>query len=184
MIHFPSKLQGVSTTIFTIMSKLAAEHKAINLSQGFPDFPCSPQLTKLVYDHMKKGHNQYAPMPGLPALRERIAGKVNKLHKAKYDPETEVTVTAGGTQAIFTALAATIHPNDEVIVFEPAYDCYAPTIRLLGGIVKPYELNPPDWKIDWPMVIKYGGAALIAIAMIVLGRVELLPKLIALFAGG
>jgi len=136
------------------MSQLAAEHNAINLSQGFPDYDCDPVLIEFVADAMKKGHNQYAPMTGVPALRELIADKVNNLYGAAYDPGTEVTVTAGGTQAIFTALSAYINAGDEVIIFEPAYDCYAPTIKMLGGLVKPYEMAPPDYDIDWEMVKK------------------------------
>ncbi len=136
------------------MSRLAAEHNAINLSQGFPDFDSPPELIALVDKYLRAGNNQYAPMAGLPALREVIAEKVDYLYGSNYDPETEITVTAGGTQAIFTALAAVIQPGDEVIVFEPAYDSYAPSIRLLGGLVKPFELAPPDYKIDWTMVRK------------------------------
>lgn len=154
MISTYSKLPGTSTTIFTVMSQLAAEHKAINLSQGFPDYPVDPKLIDLVTDAMKQDFNQYAPMTGLPALRELIADKVNNLYGASYHPDTEVTVTAGGTQAIFTALSAYITAGDEVIVFEPAYDAYAPTIRMLGGLVKPYEMAPPDYSIDWEMVKK------------------------------
>lgn len=152
MIHFNSKLPHAGTTIFTIMSKLAYDSGAINLSQGFPDYSCSPQLVKLVNDYMKRGNNQYAPMAGLPLLRERIAAKVNELHNADYNPDTEITVTAGGTQAIFTALAAVIRPNDEVIIFEPAYDSYGPTVKLLGGLVKSFEMSPPVYKIDWAIV--------------------------------
>jgi methionine aminotransferase len=152
MIHFSSKLPHAGTTIFTVMSKLAQEAGAINLSQGFPDFDCSPQLIRLVNDYMKRGNNQYAPMAGLPLLRERIAAKVNELHDADYHPDKEVTVTAGGTQALFTALAAVIRPNDEVIIFEPAYDLYAPTVKLLGGLVKAFEMTPPIYKIDWTIV--------------------------------
>ncbi len=154
MIPLISKLPNVGTTIFSVMSQLAAEHNAINLSQGFPDFESSPELIELVNQEMKNGHNQYAPMPGLQILRERIAEKVNAIHHSEYNPDTEVTVTAGGTQAIFTALSAVIQPNDEVIIFEPAYDCYSPTIKLLGGIVKSFELSPPDYKIDWTIVKK------------------------------
>ncbi|MCX2485850.1 methionine aminotransferase [Pedobacter sp. MR2016-24] len=154
MISTYSKLPGTSTTIFTVMSQLAAEHKAINLSQGFPDYDIDPKLVNLVADAMKDGHNQYAPMTGIPALRELIADKVNHLYGADYNPDTEVTVTAGGTQAIFTALSAYITAGDEVIIFEPAYDSYAPTIKMLGGLVKPYELAPPDYDIDWEMVKK------------------------------
>ncbi|RZK92617.1 MAG: aminotransferase class I/II-fold pyridoxal phosphate-dependent enzyme [Pedobacter sp.] len=154
MLNIQSKLPGVSTTIFSVMSKLAAEHNAINLSQGFPDYSCDPKLTELVNKAMADGFNQYAPMPGNVFLKETIAEKVENLYQVKYNPDTEITITAGGTQAIFTALAAIINPGDEVIIFEPAYDSYAPTIRLLGGLVKTYELAPPSYGIDWDMVKK------------------------------
>ncbi|MBS7563150.1 methionine aminotransferase [Mucilaginibacter sp. Bleaf8] len=147
-----SKLPQTGTTIFTVMSALANEVGAINLSQGFPDYECPAELVELVNTAMKNGHNQYAPMAGLLALRERIANKTEKLYGAVYNPETEITITAGGTQAIFTAISATIHPNDEVIVFEPAYDCYAPAIKLMGGTVKSLALEPPDYRIPWEMV--------------------------------
>ncbi|MGV3509737.1 MAG: methionine aminotransferase [Sphingobacteriaceae bacterium] len=136
------------------MSKLAADNNAINLSQGFPDFEGPEELVELTNKFMREGKNQYAPMGGVALLNERIAEKVNHLYEANYHPETEVTVTAGGTQAIFTALTATIYPGDEVIIFEPAYDSYAPSIKLLGGLVKPFELSPPDYSIDWNMVKK------------------------------
>src|ERR1700744_4665056 len=152
MIPVTSKLPQTGTTIFTVMSALAAELGAINLSQGFPDYDCDPQLIKTVNKAMQKGHNQYAPMPGLMALREQIAHKTEKLYGAKYDPATEITITAGGTQGIFTAITAVIQPNDEVIIFEPAYDCYAPAIKLAGGIVKSLELEPPEYRINWEMV--------------------------------
>lgn len=116
------------------MSKLAVETGAINLSQGFPDFPIDGKLIELVDKAMKAGHNQYAPMPGLPKLLDALADKVERLYKTKYDPASEITITAGGTQAIFTATAATVHPGDEVIIVDPAYDCYAPTVTLFGGI--------------------------------------------------
>lgn len=154
MLNIQSKLPGVSTTIFTVMSKLAAEHNAINLSQGFPDYACDPKLVELVNQAMQDGYNQYAPMPGSTLLKETIAAKVENLYKVKYNPDTEITITAGGTQAIFTALAAIINAGDEVIIFEPAYDSYAPTIKLLGGLVKTYELAPPGYAIDWDMVKK------------------------------
>ncbi|MES2826812.1 MAG: methionine aminotransferase [Bacteroidota bacterium] len=154
MITIQSKLPGVKTTIFSVMSKLAAEHNAINLSQGFPDFDCDPKLIELVTDAMKQGHNQYALMPGSAELREVIAAKTEKLYDAVYNPDTEITITAGGTQALFTALAAVINAGDEVIIFEPAYDSYAPAIKLLGGIVKSYEMAPPNYEIDWEMVKK------------------------------
>lgn len=150
-----SKLPQVGTTIFTTMSALAAEVGAINLSQGFPDYDCSPELIELVNKAMKDGHNQYAPMAGVKALRNEIARKTIKLYNADYDPDTEITITAGGTQAIFTAITAVINPNDEVIVFEPAFDCYAPAIKLAGGIVKSLELEPANnYRIDWEMVKK------------------------------
>jgi len=154
MISTQSKLPGTGTNIFSVMSKLAEEHKAINLSQGFPDYDADPKLIEYVADAMKQGFNQYAPMTGLPVLRELISEKMNSLYGADYHPETEVTVTAGGTQAIFTALNAYINAGDEVIIFEPAYDCYAPTIKMLGGLVKPYQLAPPNYEIDWEMVKK------------------------------
>jgi methionine aminotransferase len=154
MTSIISKLPQVGTTIFTTMSALAAEVGAINLSQGFPDYDCSPELIELVNKAMKDGHNQYAPMAGVMALREQVAYKTEKLYGAKYDPNTEITITAGGTQAIFTIISTVIHPNDEVIIFEPAFDCYAPAIKLMGGIVKSLELEPPDYRIDWLMVKK------------------------------
>lgn len=129
-----SKLPHVGTTIFAVMSKLAQEHGAINLGQGFPDFPIDERLSALVHAAMGAGHNQYAPMPGVPALRTAIAEKVQRLYGVGYDPDAEVTVTAGGTQAIFTAVGATVRPGDEVIIIDPAYDCYAPTVALFGGI--------------------------------------------------
>jgi methionine aminotransferase len=147
-----SKFPQTGTTIFTVMSALANEVDAINLSQGFPDYSCAPELTQLVTKAMQDGHNQYAPMAGWLPLREQIAHKTQKLHGAVYDPESEITITAGGTQAIFTAICATIQPNDEVIVFEPAYDSYAPAIKLMGGTVKSLELEPPDYRIAWDMV--------------------------------
>ncbi len=143
----PSKLPHVGTTIFTVMSKLAAECGAINLSQGFPDFPIDTQLSDLVNAAMRAGHNQYAPMPGLPALREAISNKVERLYGFRYDPETEVTVASGGTQAIFTAIGAMVHPGDEVIIVDPAYDCYSPTVELFGG--KPVHVRlGNDMKFD------------------------------------
>jgi len=149
-----SKLPQVGTTIFTTMSAMAAEVGAINLSQGFPDYDCSPELIELINKAMRDGHNQYAPMAGVLSLREEIAKKVEKLYGGKYDPVTEITITSGGTQAVFTAISAVINPNDEVIVFEPAFDCYAPAIKLMGGVVKSLELNPPDYRIPWDMVKK------------------------------
>lgn len=154
MLAINSKLPSVATTIFSVMSKLAQEHGAINLSQGFPDYATDPKLIKYVADAMNDGHNQYAPMQGILPLRSLVAQKVQEFNGAVYDPENEITITAGGTQAIFTTLAAVISPGDEVIIFEPAYDSYAPTVKLFGGLVKPFELYAPDYKIDWEMVKK------------------------------
>jgi methionine aminotransferase len=149
-----SKLPRVGTTIFTVMSKLAGEHQAINLSQGFPDFECPKPLRELVNDAMKKGHNQYAPMPGIIPLREQIAIKTAELYQTNYDPETEVTVTAGATQAIYTAIAAVVREDDEVIILEPAYDCYEPAIELNGGKAIYVSLKAPEYAIDWNAVKK------------------------------
>ena len=144
-----SKLAGVETSIFAVMSGLAIRHKAINLSQGFPDFPVSKQLIASIHKKMKEGLNQYAPMPGVPALREQIAAKASISFGIDYDVETEVTITAGATQALFTAIAAFIREEDEVIIFEPAYDSYGPAVRLNGGVVKYAQLKLPDYHIDW-----------------------------------
>lgn len=154
MVQIYSKLPGIGPSIFSVMTQMANEHQAINLSQGFPDFDCAPELLDLVKKSYEAGYNQYAPMPGLLELREQIAAKVNRLHGADYHPDHEVTVTAGGTQAIFTAISAFVQANDEVIIFEPAYDCYAPAVKAMGGIVKYMPLNPPDFAIDWIQVQK------------------------------
>lgn len=144
----------VGTTIFSVMSALANEHNAINLSQGFPDFPVSPELIDLVHQNMKDGHNQYAPMQGYIGLREVIAHKTQSLYGAQFNPATEITITAGATQAIYTAITALIHEGDEVIVFTPAYDCYVPAIELAGGIPIFIPLHPPEFKVDWEGVRK------------------------------
>src|SRR5690348_5928678 len=128
-----SKLPKAGTTIFTVMSELANEHKAINLSQGFPNFETPGELISLVNQFMQKGLNQYAPMQGILPLREIIAEKMENLYRIKDDPEKEITIPSGGTQAIYTAIAAVIREGDEVIVLEPAYDCYVPAIELNGG---------------------------------------------------
>ncbi len=154
-MNFKSKLPQVTTSIFSVMSSLAKEYDAINLSQGFPDFNSDPKLINLVNQNMKDGHNQYAPMQGDFALRERISEKINALYGRKYNPHTEITITAGATQAIFTAIAATINKGDEVLIFTPAYDCYEPTIKLFGGIPISIQLQAPDFKIDWEQVSKY-----------------------------
>jgi len=153
-MHIQSKLPDVGTTIFTVMSQLAAQHQAINLSQGFPDYECSPELIGLVDQYMRSGYNQYAPMAGLLSLRERIAEKQEKLHQAIYNPDTEITITAGGTQALFASIACVIRPEDEVIIFEPAYDSYGPAVTLFGGRVRSVELSAPDYSIDWEEVGK------------------------------
>ena len=149
-----SKLHKTGTTIFSIMSGLANEYGAINLSQGFPDFEVSKELIGLVNKHMLDGHNQYAPMPGYRPLRLKIANKIQKLYSASYDPDTEITITSGGTQAIYAAITAIIKEGDEVIVFEPAYDCYVPAIELNGGIPVQLQLKGPDFHIDWNEVKK------------------------------
>src|SRR5215510_11465094 len=127
------------------MSKLAAELDAINLSQGFPDFDCDPALVEAVARHMREGRNQYAPMQGVLALREAISAKYEYFHGRRYDPDTEVTVTSGATEAIFGAVAALVHPGDEVVVFEPCYDSYLPAIQLSGGIPRVLTLTFPEY---------------------------------------
>lgn len=153
---FPGKLESrlptVGTTIFTVMSRLAAECGAINLSQGYPDFSAPPVLFDLVAKHMHAGANQYAPMAGVMSLREAIADKIETLYGAHYDPEHEITVTAGGTQALHTAITALVRAGDEVIVFEPVYDSYAPSIELNGGTVVRAQLHFPDYLPDWQQV--------------------------------
>jgi len=144
-----SKLPNVGTTIFTVMSRLAQEHNAINLSQGFPDFDCAKELRDLATKYLNAGLNQYPPMAGVMRLRERIAEKVEALYGAKYDPEHEVTVTPGATYGIFTAVATLIRPGDEVILFEPAYDSYAPSVEVNGGVPVYVQLRYPDYSIDW-----------------------------------
>ncbi len=153
-LPFPveSRLPGVGTTIFTVMSRLAADCGALNLSQGFPDFSAPPELFDLVSRHMHAGSNQYAPMAGVPALREAICARSEGLYGTRYDPEHEVTVTAGGTQAIFTAITALVRPGDEVIVLEPVYDSYVPAVELAGGRVLRASLAPPAYRPDWDAV--------------------------------
>lgn len=154
-VTLKSKLPQVKTTIFTRMSALAAQENALNLSQGFPDFDCPPALSKAVQKAMAEGKNQYAPMAGLISLREKIARKTQELYGAEYHPETEITVTAGATQALFTAITAVIRYGDEALIFEPAYDCYAPAVELAGGVCKFVKLKPSDsYKIDWEAVKK------------------------------
>lgn len=147
-----SKLPHVGTTIFTVMSGLAREHNAINLSQGFPDFECNPALLEFAKKYSDHSYNQYAPMPGIIQLREQIAALMQNCYNATYHPDSEITVTAGATQGIFTSIAAFIRPGDEVIVFEPCYDCYIPAIEVNGGIAKPIKLNYPGFGINWETV--------------------------------
>lgn len=147
-----SKLPQISDSIFSVMGKMAVDFNAINLSQGFPNFQSDPALIALVDQAMADGHNQYAPMPGDLDLRKAISHKMDKLHKHHYNPTTEITLTAGATQAIFTILATTINTGDEVIIFTPAYDCYAPTIELFQGKVVPVQLHPPHFRVDWQEV--------------------------------
>lgn len=147
-----SKLPQVGTTIFTIMSKMASDYQAINLSQGYPGFNCDPILIELVYKYLKEGKNQYAPMSGVPILREKLAEKTNKVYGVDYDSETEITIVSGATDAIYSAVTALVKPGDEVILLEPAYDCYAPAIELCGGIPVYVPLNLPDFSVNWELV--------------------------------
>jgi len=147
-----SKLPHVGTTIFTVMSRLAAEHQAINLSQGFPDFDCTPELRALVTKHFNAGVNQYPPMAGIAPLREAVAEKIAALYGTAYDPEQEVTIVPGATYAIYTAVAALIRPGDEVILFEPTYDSYGPAVEVHGGVPVYVQLRYPDYSIDWQAV--------------------------------
>jgi methionine aminotransferase len=147
-----SKLPKVGTTIFTVMSRLAAEHNAINLSQGFPDFDCAPELRELFCHYINAGLNQYPPMAGIIGLREAIAEKMQVLYGAAYDPEHEITVTPGATYAIFTAVSAFVRPGDEVILFEPAYDSYGPAVEVNGGKPVYVQMRYPDYSIDWEAV--------------------------------
>lgn len=149
-MQIESKLPHVGTTIFTVMSGLAQECGAVNLSQGFPNFDPDPMLRHLVFEHMERGANQYAPMPGLLSLRERIAEKIADTYAGvSVQPDTEITVTAGATQGIFCAIAAFVRPGDEVILIEPCYDSYRPSVETVGGKAVIYTLSAPDYKIDW-----------------------------------
>ncbi|AMC11488.1 aminotransferase [Lutibacter profundi] len=149
---YQSKLPTVPTSIFAIMSQLAAKENALNLSQGFPDFKSDEKLIELVNKAMVNGKNQYAPMPGIFSLREAIAEKTENICGVSYNPDTEITITAGATQAIFTVIAATIQKDDEVIIFKPAYDCYEPSIELFGGKTIAIQLNPEEFSINWQEV--------------------------------
>jgi methionine aminotransferase len=150
-MQIESKLPTVGTTVFTVMSALAAQHGAVNLGQGFPDFDCDSDLQALLAEAVAAGHNQYAPMTGVPALRQAVAAKTARLYGRDYDPDTEVTITAGATQAIMAAVLTVVRPGDEVIVLEPTYDSYVPSILLAGGTPVYVPLDPargyaPDWE--------------------------------------
>ena len=147
-----NKLPGKGTNIFTVMSNMAQAHGAINLAQGFPDFDGPQTLRERVAYHMAHGHNQYAPLAGVPFLREQIAAKVLDLYACEIDPEVEVVVTPGATEALYCAITAVVHPGDEVIVFDPAYDTYEPAVTLNGGVTKHIALKHPDYVIDWQQV--------------------------------
>ena len=157
MLHIPapqidSKLPNVGTTIFTVMSQLAAEHNAINLGQGFPDFAVPKRLMDALDQAMRAGHNQYAPMTGVPALRQAIARKTSRVYGVTVDPDTEITVTSGATEAIFNAIAALVRPGEEVIVLDPCYDCYQPAIDLAGAKAVHVDLDPATFAPDWNAV--------------------------------
>ncbi len=147
-----TKLPAVGTTIFTVMSTLATEKGAVNLGQGFPDFECDPQLVGAVTDAMTRGLNQYPPMTGVPVLREAVAAKLQQLHGRRYDAASEITITAGATQAIITAILAVVHPGDEVIVLEPCYDSYVPNIELAGGVAVRVPLIPGSFRPDFDKI--------------------------------
>ncbi|MEO0583789.1 MAG: methionine aminotransferase [Bacteroidota bacterium] len=152
MATFSSKLPQTGVTIFTVMSQMAQAHQAINLSQGFPNFDGDARLIRWVEEGMQKGFNQYAPMAGLPALRTQIARWADHFYGVSLDPDQEITVTAGATEALMCSMLALIHPGDEVIVFEPAYDAYIPAIQLAGGTPIRIEMRPPDYAFDWEAV--------------------------------
>lgn len=149
---FPSRLPQVGTTIFTVMSALAQQHQAVNLGQGFPDFDCDPQLLQAVTDAMQAGHNQYAPMTGIPALRQAVSDKMHALYGRRYNADSEITVTAGATQGILTAILACVQPGDEVIVLDPCYDSYVPNIELAGGTAVRVPLTPGSFAPDFDQI--------------------------------
>ncbi len=152
--NITSKLPDTGSSIFAVMSQIAREENAINLSQGFPDFEIAPDLIKLVHQKMKEGYNQYAPMTGVPELREAIAGKVENTYGISYHPDKEINITSGATQAIYTVISSLIRDEDEVIILEPAYDSYAPAVKLNGGRVKYASILPPDYKVNWQQLVK------------------------------
>ncbi len=151
-ISVQSKLPDIGISIFSVMTRLANEHGAINLSQGFPDFDCDPALVDAVTNAMRAGHNQYAPMPGVLALREAIAAKVERCYGARFDPASEIQVTSGATAGLYATLTAFVQPGDEVLLFEPCYDSYVPVIRLSGGTPVFASLRYPDYTVDWDEV--------------------------------
>jgi methionine aminotransferase len=144
-----SKLPSGGVSIFAVMTRLANDHGAINLSQGFPDFDCAPELVEAVARYMREGFNQYAPMPGVLALREAVSAKIERLYGRRYDPATELTITTGATEGLFAAITAFVHPGDEVLLFQPAYDSYPPAVTLSGGTPSYVTLRYPDYRIDW-----------------------------------
>jgi methionine aminotransferase len=147
-----SKLASTGVSIFSVMSRLAEEHGAINLSQGFPDFDCAPELVDAVARCMQQGHNQYAPMLGIPALRQALSRKIEMLYGRRYDPATEITVTSGATEGLFSTLTALVRQGDEVVLLQPAYDSYAPAVQLSGGTPVFVTLHGPDYHVDWDEV--------------------------------
>lgn len=147
-----SKLSEVGTSIFTVMSKMALDHGAINLSQGFPDFPVSSELIELIYKNMRDGHNQYAPMPGAPALKQSIAKVVTETYDRPTDPDTDIIITAGGAEALYSTITAFVRPGDEVIILDPAYDSYGPSVRLNGGVPVHVNLKAPAFYVPWDEV--------------------------------
>jgi methionine aminotransferase len=153
-VNLQSKLPEIGTSIFSVMSKMAVDNNAINLAQGFPDFNCSDELIELVNHYQKKGYNQYAPMGGVQKLRKQISKKIEKLYGRFYDVENEITVTAGATQAIYTAITTVVQPGDEVIIVEPAYDSYVPGVKASGGIPVYVKLNPDDFSYNWETIRK------------------------------
>lgn len=151
-MHFNSKLPDVGTTIFTVMSRRALEEGALNIGQGFPDYPIDPRLTSSLIDVIGQGHNQYAPMEGVVELREQISAKLHACYSQRFDPATEITVTCGGTEALYDAIQAVVGPGDEALIFDPAYDAYEPAVRLAGGRCIRIPLAPPVFTFDWDRV--------------------------------
>jgi methionine aminotransferase len=151
-LRFASKLPDVGTTIFTVMSRRALAEGALNIGQGFPDYPIDPRLAASLAEVMAEGHNQYAPMEGVVELRERISGKLEASYGRRFDPSTEITVTCGGTEALYDAIQAVVGPGDEAVIFDPAYDAYEPAVRLAGGRCVRVALAPPAFRFDWDQV--------------------------------